>query len=231
MPVGLLGKKVGMTQVYSEDGSIVPVTVIHVGPCPVLAVRTKDRDGYEAVQIGFGDKPRRLASKAERGQVAVLDSKRKKRYEQGGLELSTRPDCEPQYFVREFRTDGEEHGLEVGQKLDVTSLAEIKAVDVIATSKGRGYSGVMKRHNFSGLGAAHGTKKVHRSGGSTGQRSDPSKVFKGTKMSGQYGNTRTTIRNLKVVKIDAENNLLLIKGSVPGPAGQYVVVRHTNKYD
>lgn len=231
MPVGLLGKKVGMTQVYNEAGDIVPVTVIQAGPCPVLTVRTKDRDGYEAVQIGYGDKPRRLATKADRGQVAVLESKRKKRLELGGRTLAVKPDCEPQYFIREFRTEGEEHGLEIGQKLDVNLFAEVKAVDVIATSKGRGYAGVMKRHNFSGLGAAHGTKKVHRSGGSTGQRSDPSKVFKGTKMSGQYGNTRTTIRNLKVVKVDLENNLLLVKGSIPGPAGQYIVIRHTNKFD
>ena len=231
MPVGLLGKKVGMTQVYNEAGEIVPVTVIQAGPCPVLTVRTKDRDGYEAVQIGFGDKPRRLATKADRGQVADIESKRKKRLEQGGRTLDAKAGVEPQYFIREFRTEGEEHGLTVGQKLDVNHFAEVKAVDVIGTSKGRGYTGVMKRHNFSGLGAAHGTKKVHRSGGSTGQRSDPSKVFKGTKMSGQYGNTRTTIRNLKVIKVDLENNLLLVKGSIPGPAGQYIVIRHTNKFD
>ncbi|HCS54600.1 MAG TPA: 50S ribosomal protein L3 [Planctomycetaceae bacterium] len=218
-----------MTQVYIEAGIVVPVTVLELGPCPVMQVRTVDRDGYEAVQLGFGDKPRRLATKAERGHVAEINSKRRRSRAEAGVELLAKADCEPQRYVREFRTDGEDHGLEVGQVLTVTQFAETSHVDVIGTSKGRGTAGVMKRHNFAGQRATHGVKKVHRHGGSIGQSADPSRVLKGTKMAGQYGNSQITMRNLKVIRVVEEEGLLLVKGAVPGVTGGYVIVRSTNK--
>ncbi len=226
MAKGLLGLKVGMTQIYDETGNVIPVTVIQAGPCHVLQVRTSDRDGYEAVQLGFLDKPRRLAIRSERGQVAVLSSKRSKRRAAAGAESPAKPGCEPKRFIREFR--GSSEGLEVGQELTVEQLAEVKSVDVTGTSKGRGFAGVMKRHNFHGQRATHGVKKVHRHAGGTGCNSDPSRTFKGKKMPGQYGNEKVTVRNLEVVKVDAENNLLLIKGAVPGANGGYLVIRESN---
>lgn len=229
MPVGLLGRKVGMTQVYDEDGDLIPVTVIQAGPCVVLQLRSQDSDGYEAVQLGYDDKPRRLATRSERGHVAALSSKRQKRLAESGREPAPRPACEPKRFVREFRTDGEEHGLEVGQELAVGVFGDVPFVDVIGTTKGRGTAGVMKRHNFSGQRASHGVKRVHRHGGSIGMSADPARVLKGTKMPGRYGNARRTVRHLKVVRVDEENNLLLVRGAVPGPAGGELVIRHTNR--
>ena len=231
MPVGLLGQKVGMTRVYGENGEVIPVTVIQVGPCPVLQLRTEGRDGYSAVQIGYGEKPRRLATKAERGHVAQINSKRQKKRVEAGVELLEKPGCEPQRFVREFRTDGEDHGCEVGQVLDVDLFAETSHVDVIGTSKGRGFAGVMKRHNFKGQRATHGVKRVHRHGGSIGMSADPARVFKGTRMAGRYGGVQSTVRYLSVVRLDKENNVMLVKGAIPGPNGGYVVVRPTNKLD
>ncbi|MEZ6123987.1 MAG: 50S ribosomal protein L3 [Planctomycetaceae bacterium] len=227
MPVGLLGKKVGMTQVYDDQGVIVPVTVIEAGPCVVTQVRTLDRDGYEAVQLGFGDRPRRLASRAARGHVAELSGRRQKARQAAGVESVERAGCEPKAFVREFRCDGEAHGLAVGQSLAVDVVAEWEFVDVVASSKGRGFSGVMKRHGFSGQRATHGVKRVHRHGGSIGQSADPSRVFRGTKMGGRYGGARVTVRNLRVVRVDVENNVLLVEGAVPGAAGGEVVVRYS----
>jgi len=229
MPVGLLGQKVGMTQVYAEDGVIVPVTVVEAGPCVVTQVRTVDRDGYDAVQLGFGDKPRRLASRAERGQLVEIGGRRQKVRQAAGQEEIAKAGCEPRRFSREFRCDGEEHGLEVGQVLNADSIAEWAWVDVIASSIGRGHAGVMKRHNFSGQRATHGVKRVHRHGGSIGMSADPARVLKGTRMAGRYGGTRVTTRNLKVVSVDAENNVVLVRGAVPGPAGGFVVLRHSAK--
>jgi large subunit ribosomal protein L3 len=226
MAKGLLGRKVGMTQIYDEKGNAIPVTVIEAGPCHVLQVRTTERDGYEAVQLGFLDKPRRLARRSQRGHVARLNSKRAKTRSAAGVEIPAKPDCEPKRFVRELR--GAVAGYEVGQAVKVDVLAEVKAVDVTSTSKGRGFAGVMKRHNFSGQRATHGVKKVHRHPGSTGMHTDPSRTFKGTKMAGHLGNVRVTARNLKVAKIDAENNLLMVRGAVPGPNGGFVIVRETN---
>ncbi|MFO0896550.1 MAG: 50S ribosomal protein L3 [Pirellulales bacterium] len=227
MPAGLLGRKVGMTQVFDEAGNVVPVTVIQAGPCRVLQLRTVDRDGVEAVQVGFLDKPRRLASRSERGQVAKLDSKRSRRLVQAGVELPSKADCEPQSFVKEFR--GATEGLAVGQQLTVEVFAEVKAVDVSGVSKGRGFSGVIKRWKFGGQRASHGVKKVHRHPGSTGCNTSPARTFKNKKMAGHYGNENCTMRNLRVVRVDAENNLLLVRGAVPGPNGGYVVIRQTNK--
>lgn len=219
MSRGLLGRKVGMTQVFDDRGAVVPLTVVAAGPCVVLRMRTMERDGYSAAQLGFEDKPRRLTRRAERGMVAVLDSARPGKTE--------RPGCEPKRFVREFRDSPD---YTVGQVLTVSEFDGVAKVDVIGVSKGRGFAGVMKRHHFSGVCASHGVKKVHRSGGSTGQSTDPGKVFKGTKMPGRMGGTRVTVRGLKLWQADAEAGLLLLKGAIPGYSGGYVVVRETNCY-
>lgn len=227
MATGILGRKVGMTQIFDETGRAIPVTVVQAGPCHVLQVRTAERDGYEAVQVGFLDKPRRLASRSERGHVAKLDSKRSKALSQAGVEISAKAGCEPKRFIREFR--GAADDLEVGAVIDASAFEEVAAVDVTGTSKGRGYSGAMKRHNFSGQRATHGVKKCHRHIGGTGASAYPARLFKGKRMAGQYGNARSTMRNLKVVRVDAENHLLLLKGAVPGPNGGFVEIRRTNK--
>jgi large subunit ribosomal protein L3 len=229
MATGLLGRKVGMTQIFDQNGKAVPVTVIEAGPCHVLQIKTEARDGYEAVQLGYSDKPRRdsVTSRSERGRVAKLDSKRQKRLAAAGVEVPAKPNCEPKRFVREFRVKPE--GLEVGQLLKVDIFSEVKAVDVVGITKGRGFTGVMKRHNFAGQRASHGVKKCHRHCGSIGRNTDPGHVDKGRKMAGHYGNERCTIRNIKVAGVDVENNLLLVHGAVPGPNGGYVVVRSTNK--
>jgi large subunit ribosomal protein L3 len=225
--VGILGRKVGMTQIYNEAGEVVPVTVVAAGPCDVLEVRTQDRDGYEAVQLGYLDKPRRLASRSQRGQVAKLDSKRNKKRSAAGIEITAKAGCEPKRFVREIR--GPAGQLEVGSQVKVDAFEGVKAVDVASTSKGRGFSGVMKRHNFAGQRATHGVKKCHRHAGGTGCSAYPSRLFKGIRMAGQYGSKRCTVRNQKIAGIDIEKNLLLIRGAVPGPNGGYVIVKQTNK--
>jgi len=227
MVVGLLGRKVGMTQIFDPTGQVIPVTVIQAGPCHVLQVRTEQKDGYEAVQLGYLNKPRRLASRAARGHVAKLDSKRQKRRAAAGVEALPKADCEPKRFIREFR--GSSDGLQVGQELKVDVFTQGTAVDVVGTTKGRGTTGVMKRHHFHGQRASHGVKKVHRHAGSIGCNTDPHHVFKGRRMAGHYGADRRTARNLKVVQVDLENNLLLVRGAVPGPNGGYLVVRQTNK--
>ena len=227
MGIGLLGQKLGMSQLYTEQGEVIPVTVIQAGPCCVLQVKTLERDGYEAVQLGFKDKPRRLASRSERGHIANIESKRSASRAAAGVKLSKKAECEPQRFIREFR--GSVEGVEVGQKFDVEVFNDVFAVDVTANSKGRGTAGVMKRHNFSGQRMTHGVKKCHRHLGGTGCSSYPSRVLKGKKMAGHYGNARCTVRNQKVVVVDKENNLLVIRGAVPGPTGAYVSIRPTNK--
>jgi large subunit ribosomal protein L3 len=223
---GILGRKVGMTQIFDADGTVVPVTVIEAGPCTVLATRTTVRDGYEAVQLGFLDKPRRLASRSIRGQVAKLDSKRAKQRAAAGVEPTPKADCEPKRFVRELR---DESKAKVGQTVTVAVFEGCEAVDITGTTKGRGTAGVMKRHNFAGQRASHGVKKVHRHQGGTGMCQSPGRLFKGKKMAGRYGNERSTMRNLRLVSIDSERNLLIVRGAVPGPNGGYVMVRQTNK--
>lgn len=226
MAIGILGRKVGMTQLYDEAGEVVPVTVIEAGPCDVLQVRTVERDGYEAIQLGFADKPRRLATRSVRGHVAKLESKRSKKRSSAGVELLPKAGCEPKRFIREIR--GPAGDLAVGGQVKVDALASATAVDVTGISKGRGFAGAIKRHNFSGQRATHGVKKCHRALGGTGASAFPSRVVKGKRMPGQLGNVTLTVRNQKIVKLDPENNLLLIRGAVPGPNGGYVVVRETN---
>jgi large subunit ribosomal protein L3 len=216
-----------MTQIFDETGTAIQVTVIEAGPCRVLQLRTADRDGYEAVQLGFLDKPRRLAARSERGHVAKLDSRRSKARTKAGVELLAKADCEPQRFVREFR--GAIEGVEIGKSLTVEVFEGVAAVDVIGTSKGKGFQGAMKRHHFKGQRATHGVKKVHRHIGGTSGNTFPGRTFKGKKMAGQMGNVRRTMRNVKLVRVDKENNLLLVRGSVPGANGGYVVIQQTNK--
>ena len=227
MTLGLLGRKVGMTQIYDASGDVIPVTVIQAGPCHVLQLKTTERDGYEAVQLGYLDKPRRLASRADRGHVAKLDSKRQKTRATAGAAPLVKANCEPKRFVREFRVPTAE--LKVGEQITVGIFEGVRAVDVVGTSKGRGTAGLIKRHHYRGQRASHGVKKVHRHAGSIGCNSSPSRVFKGRRMAGHLGADRRTVRNLRLVRIDPENNLLLVNGAIPGPNGGYVIIRQTTK--
>jgi large subunit ribosomal protein L3 len=233
MPLGLIGYKVGMTQVYDDKGVIAPVTVIQLGPCPVLQVRDQERDGYHALQLGFQDKPRRKATRAERGHVSdQLESKRRKSRQAAGVALLPKANTEPQRYIKEFRlTAPSDHA--VGKILTVAEVfGEIKAVDVIGRTKGRGMTGVIKRHNFGGLRHSHGVKKGSRQRGSIASNASnrgSGRPKKGIRMAGRYGNERVTTRNLKVVRIDADNHLLLVRGAVPGFNGSVVMVRPANK--
>jgi large subunit ribosomal protein L3 len=208
MRVGMLGRKVGMTQIYKDNGVVVPVTVLECGPCTVLQVRTEDRDGYHAWQLGFHEKKRKNANQAERGHAKKVSG-------------------EAKLFVREVRQDGPTEVSE-GQTLTVDMFNAITQVDVTGVSKGRGFAGVMKRHGFRGLRATHGVKRMHRHPGSSGPSADPARTQKGIRKPGQMGNVRVTVRNLEVVRVDPANNLLLIKGAVPGPNGGFLTIRQTN---
>ncbi|HBH50983.1 MAG TPA: 50S ribosomal protein L3 [Planctomycetaceae bacterium] len=232
MPVGLLGRKVGMTQVY-EEGTSVAVTVIEAGPCVVLQVKTPEKDGYTAVQLGYGEKPRRLASRAERGRLSDLGGKRSKARQESGIAELPRPQCEPVRYIREFRLAVGEAAPEVGAKLSVESMANAQRIDVVGNNKGRGFAGVMKQHNFHGLRASHGVQRHHRAGGSIAahatNRGWSGRIKKGKRMSGRWGNERSTVRYLRIVRVDIENNLILVAGSVPGPNGAFVTLKHTTK--
>ncbi|MFL5331000.1 MAG: 50S ribosomal protein L3 [Gemmataceae bacterium] len=233
MPLGLIGVKVGMTHVFNEKQEAAPVTVLKLGPCPVLQVRDADKDGYTALQLGYADKKRSRANRAERGHVAEdLESRRRKARKAAGIETPAKANCEPQKIMREFRLDtAGDH--KVGQMLTVSEVfKDIKSVDVIGTTKGRGFTGVIKRHNFGGLRHSHGVKKGSRQRGSSASNASnrgSGRPKKGIKMAGQYGVERVTIRNLEVVKLDADNHLMLVRGAVPGFNGAVVMVRPTNK--
>lgn len=232
MPVGMLGRKIGMSQIYDEKGLAIPVTVMEVGPNTVLQVRTKELDGYSAIQLGYLDKKRKSAIRSERGHVANLESKTSKAAIAAGKTLREKANCEPQRFIREFRTDAGTEA-KVGDKFTVKEFEGVAAVDVIGITKGRGTTGVMKRYNFGGLPASHGVKRHHRAAGSQAahatDRGNSGKKKKGKKMAGQYGNERVTVRNLKVVRVDEESNLLLVKGAIPGGNNGFVLIRPTNK--
>jgi large subunit ribosomal protein L3 len=201
---GLIGKKVGMTRIFDEEGVQVPVTVIEAGPCPVVGLRSQEQDGYQAVQLGYGAKKAKRASRAELGHAAVA-----------GLEAAPR-------LMREFRTaDGEEY--ELGQELTVEQFEAGDRIKVTGRSKGRGFQGVVKRHGFAGRPSSHG-HPMSRNPGSLGPGTDPSRVIKGKKLPGRMGGTRTTIRNLQVVRVDGERNLLFVKGGVPGARDGYVLI-------
>jgi large subunit ribosomal protein L3 len=202
---GILGTKLGMTQVFDETGQVVPVTVVQAGPCVVTAVRTPDNDGYSAVQIGFGEiNPRKVTK-----PVAGL-------FEKAGVT--------PRRYVAEIRTEGASE-YTLGQEITATLFEKGQRVDVTGKSKGKGTAGVMKRHRFKGLSASHGTQRKHRSPGSIGACATPARVFKGVRMAGRMGAEKTTVQSLTVHAVDSDKNLLLIKGAVPGPRGGLVVVR------
>jgi large subunit ribosomal protein L3 len=209
MNVALLGEKVGMTQVFDDAGAAHGVTVIQLGPCQVLQVRTAEKDGYHALQIGYQDKRKKLAKKPEIGHCAKAKAEVKK-------------------HVREVRQDGPTE-IEAGAILTVDLFKDIPAVDVVGTMKGRGFAGAMKRHGFAGLEQGHGVQRKHRAPGSIGSNTSPGRVRKGVRMNGQYGNTRKTSLNLKVIRVDTENNVLLVEGAVPGPNGGLVYVRKSNR--
>ena len=204
---GLLGKKVGMTQFFSEQGDAVPVTVIQAGPCTVLQVRESGRDGYDAVQLGFEDQKKSRAAKAETGHAAKAKAV-------------------PKRFVREVKFLGPAGGIASGQVVTVDILEGARLVDVAGINKGRGFASVMKRWNFSGGDKTHGSKS-HRRPGSVGMHTWPARVLKGQRMSGHMGNVRRTVRNLKVAGLDKEQGYLFVHGSVPGPNGGYVMIRRS----
>jgi len=204
---GLIGRKVGMTQVFQDNGVVTPVTMIEAGPCVVVQRKTKDRDGYEAVQLGLVDaKAAKRANKPQRGH-----------HEKSGVP--------PTRMLREFRLLAESE-LKPGDPVSVEIFQDVSNVDVIGTSKGKGFQGVMKRHGFAGGKATHGSMH-HRGPGSIGQSASPSKVLRGMKGPGQMGNERVTVKNLEVVRVDAEKNLLLVRGSVPGASGTALLIHRS----
>ncbi|WP_438865247.1 50S ribosomal protein L3 [Neptunicella sp.] len=207
MAIGLIGRKVGMTRIFTEDGVSIPVTVIEAAPNRVTQLRTEETDGYRALQVTAGTKKANRVNKAEAGHFA-----------KAGVEAGR--------GLWEFRLDGTEgEGIEVGSEITVELFAETNKVDVIGTSKGKGFAGAIKRWNFSHQRNTHGNSLSHRAPGSIGQNQSPGKVFKGKKMAGQLGNERVTVQSLEVVRVDAERNLLLIRGAVPGATGGDVIVK------
>jgi large subunit ribosomal protein L3 len=206
---GILGEKLGMTQVFDANNRIVPVTVIKAGPCVVTQIRTNEKDGYTAVQLAYGQIDPRKVTKPVAGHFKAAE-------------------VTPRRHLVEVRTDSIE-GYTVGQELGVDVFIDGASVDVTGTTKGKGTAGVMKRHGFHGLGAGHGTQRKHRSPGSIGACATPGRVFKGMKMAGRMGHERQTTQSLTVHKVDAERGLLLIKGAIPGPKGGLVIVRAAAK--
>ncbi|MEV5569429.1 50S ribosomal protein L3 [Spirillospora sp. NPDC052269] len=206
---GVLGEKLGMTQVFDDEGRMVPVTVVQAGPCVVTQLKDQEKDGYTAVQIGFGQIDPRKVNKPRTGH-----------FEKAGVT--------PRRYLVELRVDDAAE-YELGQEITASVFEAGQKIDVTGTSKGKGTAGVMKRHGFKGLGASHGTQRKHRSPGSIGGCATPGRVFKGLRMAGRHGNARTTVQNLTVHAIDAEKGLLLIKGAVPGPNGGVVLVRDAVK--
>ncbi len=206
---GILGRKLGMTQVWDDQNRIVPVTVIQAGPCRVVQLKTPERDGYSAVQLAFGDTKASRLSKPELGHLKVAN-------------------VEPVKHLAELRVDNVA-GFQIGQTIAADVFGAGERVDVTGISKGKGFSGAMKRHNFKGQGASHGNHKSHRSPGAIGACATPSRVFKGMKMAGRHGKARVTTLNLEVVEGDAERGLLLVRGSVPGANGSLVFIRNAVK--
>ncbi len=209
MRSGLIAQKLGMTRIFTEEGTNVPVTVLGLQNCQVVGQRTEDKDGYTALQLGAGVAKVKNVVKALRGQFAVAK-------------------VEPKRHVAEFRVSPD-NLIEVGASLQADHFVDGQLVDVTGTSIGKGFAGAMKRHNFRGLRASHGVSISHRSHGSTGNSQDPGKVFKGKKMAGHMGNARVTTQNLEVVKTDVERGLIMIKGSVPGSKGGWVLIRDAVK--
>ena len=209
MQKGLIGKKIGMTQLFGEKGVVIPVTVLEVGPCAVVQKKTTEKDGYNAVQLGFGDMKVNRVNKPMKGHFAKAD-------------------VAPKKVLKEFRL-ADTDAVNVGDILKADVFAAGEKVDISGTSKGKGYAGAIKRWNFGRLKETHGTGPVARHQGSMGACSDPSRVFKGKKMPGHLGAEKVTVQNLDVVKVDAENNLIAVKGAVPGAKGGYVVITNAVK--
>jgi large subunit ribosomal protein L3 len=208
MNVSLLGKKIGMTQVFGEDNRLHPVTVVQVGPCPITQIKTLENDGYNAVQIGFGEQKESRLSKAE-------------------VDHLKKANVAPLTHLKEFRVE-DLSGLNVGDVLTVSSFQDGELIDVVGVTKGRGFQGVMKRYGFSGGPASHGSM-FHRRGGSFGMRQTPGRIFKNKKMPGHMGDVRCTVQNLEIIKVIPEKHLLLIKGSLPGGNGSLLSVRTAKK--
>ena len=209
MQKGIIGKKIGMTQIFDENGKVVPVTVVEAGPCPVVQKKTAEKDGYTAVQLGYGDQKVTRVTKPLKGHFA-------------------KSDVAPKKVLKEFRfADCDAYELGAIVKADVFSAGD--KVDVIGTSKGKGTAGAIKRWNFSRLKETHGTGPVARHAGSLGACSDPSRVVKGKKLAGHLGAERVTVQNLDIVKVDAENNLIAVRGAIPGPKGGIVVIADSKK--
>ena len=208
MKKAILATKVGMTQIFNEDGTLIPVTVLQAGPCVVTQIKTVENDGYSAVQVGFADKREKLVNKPLKGH-----------FDKAGVSYKR--------YIREFKLeDAESYAL--GQEIKADIFVAGDKIDVTAISKGKGFQGAIKRHGQSRGPMAHGSK-FHRHAGSNGSSSDPSRVFKGKKMPGQMGNKKVTVQNLEIVRVDAENNLLLVKGAVPGPKKAMVTIKETVK--
>ncbi len=205
MVARLLGKKLGMTQMFNNEGNLVPVTLIQAGPCNILQIKNKENDGYSAVQVGFEERKKKRATKAEIGHCSKAKTGVKK-------------------LVREFRDDTLDAEYELGQVLTVDVFDGVEVIDITGTSKGKGFAGVMKRWGFHGGPATHGCT-TPRSAGSVGAGTDPGRVLKGKKMAGRMGGDKCTVRNLDVIKIDKDRNLMFVKGAVPGPNGGYVIIR------
>lgn len=209
MKKGLIGKKIGMTQIFDEKGNVIPVTVVEAGPCVVVQKKTVENDGYEAVQVGYGDQKAQRVNKPMKGHFA-------------------KNDVAPKRVLREFRLENI-NDINVGDIIKADVFATGDKVDVIGTSKGHGTAGAIKRWNFSRLRESHGTGPVARHAGSLGACSTPSRVYKGKKLAGHYGVDRTTVQNLTIAKVDAENNLVAVKGAIPGPKGGIVVIADAKK--
>ena len=209
MNKAIIGKKLGMTQIFSADGKVIPVTVVEAGPCPFVQIKTTGNDGYEAVKVGFGNVDEKRVNKPDAGQ-----------FKKAGVA--------PLKVLKEFRFD-DVSAYTVGQVITVDTFAEGDKVDVVGLTKGHGFSGVIKRWNQHRLKMTHGVGPVHREVGSMGANSSPSRVFKNKHMPGQYGNERVTIQNLEIVKVDTARNVLLIKGAIPGPKGGIITVSNTVK--
>jgi large subunit ribosomal protein L3 len=205
----ILGKKLGMTQIFDKNGIVIPVTIIEAGPCYVTQKKTEEKDGYNAVGLGFGDLSAKHLNKPKAGHLQKAN-------------------CPPVKYIREFRVDNSDE-LQAGQQLDASVFAVGDMVDVIGTSKGKGFAGVVKRHGFSGGPKTHGQSDRWRTGGSIGAGTTPGRVYKGTRMPGRMGNQRVTVHNLKVALVDADRNLLAVRGAVPGGENGLVIIREARK--
>ena len=224
MKKAILATKVGMTQIFNEDGVLTPVTVLQAGPCVVTQIKTVENDGYKAVQVGFVDKKEKIVNVAKSGKKEIVHRNGVTKAEKGHFDKAG---VSGKRFVKEFKFDNaEEYALAQEIKADIFAVGD--KVDATAISKGKGFQGAIKRHNQHRGPMTHGSK-FHRHAGSNGAASDPSKVFKGKKMPGHMGSKKITIQNLEVVRVDAENNLLLVKGSVPGPKKSLVTIKETVK--